>query len=931
MTMPTRYCRNQVVCSNALRNQLTHANEYLRGATLRFLCKLRERELVQPLVPAITACLGHRVSYVRRNAVLCIHILYRSFGEEVVPDGPNVIMEHLKDERDGGALRNAFQMLFECDQARAVKFFAAHADDTASHGDGFQLTVLSLARKVCRTDPGAKVVFIRSILGLLGSSSPAVAYEAASTLTALSNAPTAIRAATNAFTKLLASTPDNNVKLVLLDRLAALRARGHTKLLRGSALDVLRSLATPNIDIRKRVVDLALALVCDRNVEEVVGFLKKQLVAAQGEEAAPPAAGSSAGTTSAAASGGATSGSKRKKPDSSETDEFRKLLIDAIHTCAVRFPRVAAGVVVVLMDFLDAPSAKPVIDFVREACERFPDLRDTILQKLTAVMESISSGPVLRVAMWILGQYCEETPAVQGALKCIRQCVGPLPLTATSSAAEADGDGAADSGPKSSTAPKLLADGTYASQSAVSEAAPKADPEATGPAMRRLLLEGDFFLGSAICSTLCKLSLRTAALTGQSSRPAKAVTVDSLLVMAAIIELGKTPGAASKPMDQDAFERIVLCMRVLADPSTNASAAGVLLEDCRSAFQGLLAYHAAAKDKGRVTDDGEGVLEDVSCTLESKTAGVAAQLRELLGAQNGAEGGAGESAVVQAAHEAITIRQLRGRTAATSEDLALDDEGEIGAAVAGGSGAMDTGKVQQLTGVGDPVYVEALVRAQAYDIVMEMTLVNRTGQTLTDLSVELSTMGDMKVVERPSVHSLGPDAALQLTYTVKVSSTEASHVYGTLVYTTSAAPSDQKVVNLANVTVDVLGYVQPAYIDPASFRSMWADFEWENKVAVNTNVPTLRGFVQHVAGITHMQVLTPMSGLEGAAAFLAANLYARSSFGEDAIMNVSVEKRSDGSIKGHIRIRAKTQGVALSLGDRITSQQKVDTPPKPHE
>ena len=85
------------------------------------------------------------------------------------------------------------------------------------------------------------------------------------------------------------------------------------------------------------------------------------------------------------------------------------------------------------------------------------------------------------------------------------------------------------------------------------------------------------------------------------------------------------------------------------------------------------------------------------------------------------------------------------------------------------------------------------------------------------------------------------------------------------------------------------------------------------------------------ASITHMQVLTPISSLEGAAAFLAANLYARSSFGEDAIMNVSVEKRSDGSIKGHIRIRAKTQGVALSLGDRITAQQKVDVPPKPHE
>lgn len=44
--------------------------------------------------------------------------------------------------------------------------------------------------------------------------------------------------------------------------------------------------------------------------------------------------------------------------------------------------------------------------------------------------------------------------------------------------------------------------------------------------------------------------------------------------------------------------------------------------------------------------------------------------------------------------------------------------------------------------------------------------------------------------------------------------------------------------------------------------------------------------------------------------------------GEDALVNVSIENKPDGSIKGHIRIRAKTQGVALSLGDRITSKQK---------
>lgn len=50
-------------------------------------------------------------------------------------------------------------------------------------------------------------------------------------------------------------------------------------------------------------------------------------------------------------------------------------------------------------------------------------------------------------------------------------------------------------------------------------------------------------------------------------------------------------------------------------------------------------------------------------------------------------------------------------------------------------------------------------------------------------------------------------------------------------------------------------------------------------------------------------------------------MYARSIFGEDALANICLEKQGE-SITGHIRIRSKTQGIALSLGDKITLSQK---------
>lgn len=43
------------ISSNALRNDLNHANEYVRGSTLRYLIKLREPEVLEPLISSVKA------------------------------------------------------------------------------------------------------------------------------------------------------------------------------------------------------------------------------------------------------------------------------------------------------------------------------------------------------------------------------------------------------------------------------------------------------------------------------------------------------------------------------------------------------------------------------------------------------------------------------------------------------------------------------------------------------------------------------------------------------------------------------------------------------------------------------------------------------------------------------------------------------------
>ena len=50
-------------------------------------------------------------------------------------------------------------------------------------------------------------------------------------------------------------------------------------------------------------------------------------------------------------------------------------------------------------------------------------------------------------------------------------------------------------------------------------------------------------------------------------------------------------------------------------------------------------------------------------------------------------------------------------------------------------------QVTQLTGFSDPVYAEAYININQYDIVLDVLVVNQTADTLQACSLELATLG----------------------------------------------------------------------------------------------------------------------------------------------------------------------------------------------
>uniref|UniRef100_A0ABI7YQM2 Coatomer subunit beta n=1 Tax=Felis catus TaxID=9685 RepID=A0ABI7YQM2_FELCA len=772
-----RLLHEMILVCDAYRKDLQHPNEFIRGSTLRFLCKLKEAELLEPLMPAIRACLEHRHSYVRRNAVLAIYTIYRNF-EHLIPDAPELIHDFLVNEKDASCKRNAFMMLIHADQDRALDYLSTCIDQVQTFGDILQLVIVELIYKVCHANPSERARFIRCIYNLLQSSSPAVKYEAAGTLVTLSSAPTAIKAAAQCYIDLIIKESDNNVKLIVLDRLIELKEH----------------------PAHERVLQL-MEFLSDNN------------------EAA----------------------------------------------------------------------AADVLEFVREAIQRFDNLRMLIVEKMLEVFHAIKSVKIYRGALWILGEYCSTKEDIQSVMTEVRRSLGEIPIVESEIKKEA-GELKPEEEMTVGPVQKLVTEmGTYATQSALSSSRPT-KKEDERPPLRGFLLDGDFFVAASLATTLTKIALRYVALV-QEKKKQNSFVAEAMLLMATILHLGKS-SLPKKPITDDDVDRISLCLKVLSECSPLMN--DIFNKECRQSLSHML---SAKLEEEKLSQKKESEKRNVTVQPD----------------------------------DPISFMQLTAK----NEMNCKEDQFQLSLLAAMGNTqrkeaadplASKLNKVTQLTGFSDPVYAEAYVHVNQYDIVLDVLVVNQTSDTLQNCTLELATLGDLKLVEKPSPLTLAPHDFANIKANVKVASTENGIIFGNIVYDVSGAASDRNCVVLSDIHIDIMDYIQPATCTDAEFRQMWAEFEWENKVTVNTNIVDLNDYLQHILKSTNMKCLTPEKALSGYCGFMAANLYARSIFGEDALANVSIEKPiqqgPEAPVTGHIRIRAKSQGMALSLGDKINLSQK---------
>ena len=186
---------------------------------------------------------------------------------------------------------------------------------------------------------------------------------------------------------MLTESNDNNVKVIVLDHLIELRKR-YSKVLEDYMIDILsvmREDTAISNEISQKVLELTTALVSPRNIKEVILFLEKEISRARKMEDS----GNNANATNA----------------------YRYLLIKSINQITQAYPETIPAMLSPLIEnFLrfEGKSTFPSLEtilFIREIIEVHSEHKVSIFNKICAIFGEIKSHLVIRVALWIIGEY----------------------------------------------------------------------------------------------------------------------------------------------------------------------------------------------------------------------------------------------------------------------------------------------------------------------------------------------------------------------------------------------------------------------------------------------------------------------------------------------------------------------------------------------
>lgn len=227
-------------------------------------------------------------------------------------------------------------------------------------------------------------------------------------------------------------------------------------------------------------------------------------------------------------------------------------------------------------------------------------------------------------------------------------------------------------------------------------------------------MDGDFFIGSALATNLTKLVLKYITMEPDVSKQNR-ICCSVMLTMSSIIHLGRS-GFPAKPITNDDADRIFVCLKTLSERTSEVTE--VFENLCRNALAKMLDAH---------NEEEQQAQKDKRVKIAKIQADDPISFAQL---SNGKENLLGENLFETSLNQALAGTK---RMYMMWFDWGFSNCIEYTATSITDTASPNSklNKVTQLTGFSDPVYAEAYVHVNQYDIVLDVLIVNQTSKIVT--------------------------------------------------------------------------------------------------------------------------------------------------------------------------------------------------------
>ena len=863
-----------ILLCNGIRKDLDSPNEYIRGRTLRLLTKLPYKEILENVKAAVFDNIKHVHPYVRSNAIMCVLSFIDNFGVDIVPDSlPDDLKEIILKDTDTATRRNAYVLYSRISPMESLSLTQEimENNEISELGDLFALCIVENLRKLNKIFPQKSSNFIHLLLELSVHKSHSVLFEIGSLLLEISSNPNVVSSAVNILCSLLHEERDNNTLIIILKKLYNIKNR-HGEILQEQIL-TFANLINLNyaVELRNLSFKLIDELITESTITQV--FDKFMNIFTQ----------------------------LNSVNESEFTIELKSSMLKCMLKNIIKFPKIDKMYILFVLEknitfkkdklfvYSQISTIKQLFTVYNQSEDENSILiLNEMLKKIIKLFEEIDQYEIMETCIWILANYSKDVPLLQQSFDLILKNLGDLNfefLEEELTLEKMDSDIINnDSAKRTVTKTVILPDGTYGTVTEILDVK-EIKKQKEFKYLRKFILETSFYFSANLVSALTNIIFKMNKLKFDKF---KIYYFNTLNIICAILKMN------SKLIykDPDNTNHIKMCLKFLLSNNNT------IYDEWNSYMQKYEKQLKLAQDQTK--------LEQELSNIKSKDFKnnqpddfISFRHCKIYDPDN-PDLGEDESDMNLINKQNVEINDELFNTNSSSRE----------------SDNKKRRFVEVLSGTEDPLFVEAEVNIYTYDLSIEFTIKNKSKNALQNVSLQLFVPKEFSIIEKPPIFTLEPNETVHVRSSVKFTKTINAYIFGQISF--NNFKGENSFIHLSGLFIELLSTYKENISD-LDFRKNWSDYTWEHNVMIVSRKKKFSECVNELIKGLNMTLVSPktIEMINDEFPFMVCNLYAKTKLGENALVNLSVERSKDNKIIGSCFIRSKTKDFMTGLGEKI--------------